>query len=310
MYVALAGGVGGARMAYGLSRALSAKDLLVAVNTGDDFRHMGLAISPDLDTVAYTLAELDDQERGWGRSDETWHFMRALAKLGGPAWFQLGDADLALHVTRTRLMAEGRPLGEITRTLNGAMGISCRVVPMTDDAVATIVHSDAGPLEFQDYFVRQRCEPVALGFEYRGAAEARPHAELMQAMASESLDGIILCPSNPWLSIGPMLAMPDLRAALDGASAPVVAVSPIVGGRAVKGPAAKLMAELGVEVSALAVARHYQGLADAFVIDHADAALKGDIEALGMQVLVTETIMRSRADRERLAREILGRPWR
>lgn len=310
MFVAMAGGVGGARLAYGLSRVLPADQLLVAVNTGDDFEYMGLAISPDVDTVCYTLAELEDLERGWGRADETWRFMDTLAALGQPGWFRLGDGDLALHVLRTQMKATGVPLSAVTRQVRTAMGVRCNVVPMTDDSVETIVETTDGALAFQDYFVRRQCQPVVRGFEYRGAAKAAANAELLDALRSPTLEGVILCPSNPWLSIAPMLAMAELRTALQACPMPRIVVSPIVGGRAIKGPAGKLMAELGLEVSALEIARHYSGIVDTIAIDRSDAAMQAQIEALGMRALVMDTVMKSRADRVRLASELLQGDWK
>lgn len=306
MIVALAGGVGGARLAYGLSRVLPTAELLVVVNTGDDFEHLGLSISPDLDSVCYTLAELDDMERGWGRAGETWHCMQALAQLTQPDWFKLGDADLALHLTRTRFRAAGMPLGEITRRLCDALGVATRVVPMSDSRIETIVHTVDGALAFQDYFVRHQCRPAVCGFEYRGAAAAPAHPELLQALAHPRLDAVLLCPSNPWLSIAPMLAIDAIAEALRNCAAPVIAVSPIVDGKAVKGPAAKLMAELGLEISVLGIARHYAGIVDTLVIDSADSALAPSIEALGIGVQVTETVMTGRTGRIQLATKIVA----
>jgi LPPG:FO 2-phospho-L-lactate transferase len=307
MILALAGGVGGARLAFGLSRVLSPSELVIAVNTGDDFEHLGLAISPDIDTVCYTLAGLENQKMGWGRRDETWAFMQTLSAFGGEDWFQLGDRDLALHVLRTRLKAAGDALSTVTRVISERLGVGARVLPMTDDRVATIIETSSGPLAFQDYFVRQQCRPVATGFHYEGADVAQVQPSLRDAFSAPNLEAIILCPSNPWLSIGPMRAIPALEQALVGRLAPCVVVSPIVGGKAVKGPAAKLMAELGLEISALSIARHYVGIADVFVIDTSDAGLTASIEALGFDVLVTETLMHGDAERIALAETILAR---
>jgi len=304
-YVALAGGVGGAKFAYGLSRTIDPAALLVAVNTGDDFEHLGLSISPDLDTVCYTLAELDDTERGWGRADETWNFMDALAPLGGPSWFNLGDRDLAIHVLRTQLRSNGATLAEATKYFAGKLGIACRILPMSDDRVATIVQTDAGALAFQDYFVRQQCKPVARGFVYEGAANAAAHPEILEALESPTLKALFICPSNPWLSVGPMLALPALKRSVLQCKAPRVVISPIIGGEAVKGPAAKLMRELNIEVSPSSIARHYAELATAIVIDNVDADLRRPMERLGLNVLVTDALMRDRQDRVRLAAEIV-----
>ena len=293
-------------MAYGLSRALEPGRLLVAVNTGDDFAYLGLSVSPDLDTVCYTLAELEDQERGWGRVDETWHFMDTLAGLGQPGWFRLGDRDLAMHVLRTQMLSAGEPLSVVTRRLCEGMNIGCRVIPVTDDRVETFVETAEGPLAFQDYFVRQQCRPVVTGFDYRGAADAAAHPQLLESLSSPELEAIVFCPSNPWLSMAPILAIKEISAALLARRVPLIVVSPIVGGRAIKGPAAKLMSELGLEVSALQIARHYAHLADTIVVDHADADLKAQLESTGVRALVTSTVMNSRDDRVRLAREILA----
>lgn len=305
MYLALAGGVGGAKLAYGLSKVLEPDELAIAVNTGDDFTHLGFAISPDLDTVCYTLAELDDQERGWGRAGETWRFMETLKSLGHPGWFQLGDCDLALHALRTQRLAQGASLSAVTRQVCEAWGVRHRVLPMSDDRVETIVHTKEGALAFQEYFVRRQCHPVVERFEYQGAEHAAVQPALLDWLNAPALKGVIVCPSNPWLSIGPMLAIPDLREALQRAAVPVVAVSPIIAGRAVKGPAAKLMAELGVEVSALSIARHYADFIDVLLIDTSDAPLVGAIEALGVRAVVADTLMQGRSGRVRLARDVL-----
>lgn len=305
-YIALSGGVGGARFAYGLSRCLPPERLLIAVNTGDDFWHLGLAISPDVDTVTYALAELDDVERGWGRSEETWRCMEALKSLGGPDWFQLGDNDLGLHLYRTDCLRNGESLGAATRRICERLGIAHRVVPMCDDDVRTFIRTSDAVIEFQDYFVRQQCRPTATGFEYRGADRAQVQPELAGAFSDPRLRGIVICPSNPWLSIGPMLAVPGIASGIREASVPVAVVCPIVGGKAIKGPTAKLMQEMGLDSSALEIARHYASFADLFVIDEADRSLVREIEALGMKVLVTNSIMDSRAARIRLARDVIG----
>jgi LPPG:FO 2-phospho-L-lactate transferase len=305
MFVALAGGVGGARLAYGLDRALAPGDLVVAVNTGDDFEHLGLFITPDIDTVCYTLAELDDQERGWGLVGESWNFMTSLKKLGGEGWFQLGDGDLAKHVLRTQMRKDGKSLTAITAHLAAAMGIGSTILPMSDDPVPTIIETVEGRLAFQHYFVREQCRPAVRGFDYAGAAEAKANPDLIAALADPALEGVIICPSNPWLSIGPILAIPAIREALAAVRTPRIVVSPIVGGKAIKGPAAKLMGELGLEVSAHSIARHYAGIVDAIVIDNSDAALAPAIEELGLRVLVTDTIMHQRPDRTRLAETLL-----
>jgi LPPG:FO 2-phospho-L-lactate transferase len=308
----LAGGVGGAKLADGLARCLAPQDLAIAVNTGDDFEHLGLRISPDLDTVMYTLAGIANPVTGWGQAGETWAFMEALEKLGGPSWFRLGDRDLATHVERTQRLARGETLSAVTRVLCERLGVGYRLIPMSDDPVPTRVRTDGGWLDFQHYFVREQCRPALREVRYQNAESARPSVALGKALGSPSLEGIVICPSNPHLSVAPILALPGVREAVRSARA-VVAVSPIVGGEAIKGPAAKIMRELGLEASALGIARWYEGLASTLVIDHADAALAPHIEALGMKAAVTDTIMRVASGRTRLGAECIslvrqGRP--
>lgn len=305
MILALAGGVGGAKLADGLARALPPGELVVAVNTGDDFTHLGLHVSPDLDTVMYTLAGIANPETGWGQAGETWSFMQALERFGGETWFRLGDRDLATHVERTRRLAAGESLSQATRALCEGLGVAHAVVPMSDAPVRTVLHTDRGVLEFQQYFVRQRCEPRVSRIEYRGAAGAMPAAAFAAALAAETLLGIVICPSNPFLSVQPILEVPGVRAAI--ARCPrVLAVSPIIAGQAVKGPAAKLMRELGLQADATDVARYYRGVVRAMMIDRADAALAPAIEALGLRVAVEDTMMRDAAGRERVARACLA----
>jgi LPPG:FO 2-phospho-L-lactate transferase len=303
LVVALCGGIGGAKLALGLSRVVAGADLMVVANTGDDFEHFGLAISPDLDTVMYTLAGLDDPQRGWGRRNETWTFMAALEALGGETWFALGDGDLATHVERTRRLGAGEALSTVTADFCRRLGIAARLVPMTDDIVRTRLRTDEGWLDFQDYFVRRRCAPRVLEVIYDGTATARAHPDVLAALGDPRLRAVVICPSNPFLSIEPILAVPDLREAIARAAAPVVAVSPIIGGRAVKGPTAKMMSELGLEVSAAAVARRYRDLLDAYVLDGADAAEAGK---LGIPVTLAHTLMTTLADRENLAQHVLA----
>ncbi len=299
--VAFAGGVGGAKLADGLYQALAPEDLTIVVNTGDDFEHLGLTICPDLDTVCYTLAGLANPETGWGRAGDTWKALEALAAVGGPDWFRLGDKDLGAHLERSRRLAAGDPLSAITRDFCVAWDIGCVVLPMSDQPVRTIVESDEGDLAFQEYFVRRRFEPVVRGFRFQGAEAAPPAPGVLDAIAEAEL--VVFCPSNPWVSIAPILAVPGMREALTEKA--VIAVSPIVGGAALKGPAAKIYQELGIEPSALAVAEHYRGLVQGCVIGNQDAAQAGAIEALGIMPLVTDSIMRDKAGRLRLAREVL-----
>lgn len=303
--VALAGGVGGAKLAHGLARR-DAEGLAVIVNTGDDFRHLGLAVSPDIDTVLYTLAGLANRAQGWGLEGESWAFMDQIRRLGGADWFNLGDRDLALHVLRTVRLAAGERLTDIVASFAARLGIASAVLPMTDSPVPTIVATPGGPLPFQDYFVRLRCDVPVTGFAFEGIAGARPTPEVAAALASPVLEAVILCPSNPYVSIDPILSVPGLRGLVKASGVPVVAVSPIIGGAAIKGPAAKMMRELGHAASARAVAAHYAGFIDGLVIDGADAGEAGAIRGLGMEVLVTDALMRDDDDRLRLARETVA----
>ena len=303
--VALAGGVGGAKLAHGLAQILPPEDLTVIVNTGDDFEHLGLTICPDLDTVCYTLAGLANPETGWGRAGETWQAMTNLKRLGAPDWFNLGDQDLATHLERTRRLKAGQPLSHITRDFCAAWGVRHTVLPMSDDPVRTMVDTDEGELPFQEYFVHRRCEPRVKGFRFAGVEVAAPAAGTREAI--QSADAVVICPSNPWVSIDPILtvcrsdwqhrtafgAVSDLR---------IVAVSPIIAGKTVKGPAAKMFAELGIEPSALAVTSHYENFLSGIVVDSLDSELAKRIR---IPTLVTNTLMTSDADRARLAQETL-----
>ena len=301
--VALSGGIGGAKLALGLYRELPPDRLTVVCNTGDDFEHLGLCVSPDLDTVLYTLAGIANPETGWGRAGETWSFMQALERLGGETWFRLGDADLATHIERSRRLAAGESLAAISLDFCRRLGVRAKVVPMCDQPVRTMVLTEQGVLPFQRYFVEQRCAPKVSGFEFQGADAARPAEALLKALASDRLEAVVICPSNPFISIDPILAVPGMRQAIAACRAPVVAVSPIIGGRAIKGPTAKMMAELGLAVSARTVAGHYAGLLDGFVLDAADA---GEAEAIEVPCLVTPTLMTSEADKRALALEVLA----
>ena len=294
MILAFAGGVGGARLANGLARILPAGELTVAVNVGDDFEHLGLHISPDPDTVMYALAGLNDAERGWGLAGESFHAMAAMKRLGGEDWFALGDRDLATHIERTRRLAAGATLSEITSDFAAKLGITQAIIPTTDDRLRTIVRTEAGELAFQDYFVRLHCEPVVTGMVFDGAAKATPSPGLASLMQSPDLTGIIICPSNPFLSIDPILAIPGIRDWLAHRRIPCIAISPLIGGKAVKGPAAKMMAELGLSATPRAIAEHYAGLIDGLIIDRADT-----VQAYG-ECLITDTLMRDVAGQERL----------
>jgi len=299
--VALAGGVGGAKLADGLAQALSPAELTIIVNTGDDFEHFGLWISPDLDTVCYTLAGIANPETGWGRVDESWEAYESFSQLGGPDWFRLGDRDLGTHLERTRRLDGGQPLSRITADFCAAWGVAHRILPMSDDPIPTVVLSEEGELAFQEYFVARRCQPEVRGFRFEDVERAKPAPGVLSALEEAEL--VVICPSNPWVSVDPILAVPGVRQAV--AERAVVAVSPIIGGRAVKGPAAKMYRELGLEPSALAVAEHYGSLLDGLVFDQVDDALKGDIEALGVKTLTTDTLMKSPQDRLRLAQQVL-----
>ncbi|HTB43614.1 MAG TPA: 2-phospho-L-lactate transferase [Acetobacteraceae bacterium] len=302
MIIALSGGVGGAKLALGLSRILPPQDLLVVVNTGDDFEHWGLAISPDIDTVVYTLAGLANREVGWGRADETWSCMETLAAIGGETWFKLGDRDLAVHIERTRRLRLGESLSAITADLCARLGVGPRVVPMSNDPVRTRLLTDTGWLDFQEYFVRNRCEPVVRELRFHGADTARPHPDFMAALADPALEAVVICPSNPFISVEPILAVPGVRAALAHCAAPVIAVSPIIAGRAVKGPTAKMMTELGLDPTAGTVAQRYSDLLDGYVIDHADMA---EVVSIDARVTLAQTLMTTIEDREALAKTVL-----
>jgi LPPG:FO 2-phospho-L-lactate transferase len=295
--VAFAGGVGGAKMAHGLAEHLSPGELTVIVNTGDDFEHLGLSISPDLDTVCYTLAGLANFETGWGRANETWNTITNVEKLGGPNWFRLGDQDIATHLERTRRLKEGQRLSQITREFSQAWGIKHTILPMSDTPVRTIVDTDQGELAFQEYFVHRRCEPRVKGFRFDGIDSAAPAPGVLEAI--EKADAVIFCPSNPWVSIDPILKV------VKEIKKPIVAISPIIGGKTVKGPAAKMYAELGIEPSALAVAEHYRHLLNGYVLDHVDAQLEEQVNRLHIKTLVTDTLMNHLTDRARLANDVL-----
>jgi LPPG:FO 2-phospho-L-lactate transferase len=301
--VALSGGVGGAKLALGLYRTLPADTLTIIANTGDDFEHLGLSVSPDLDTLLYTLSGEANPELGWGRRGETWNFMAALEALGGETWFRLGDGDLATHVERTRRLKAGESLSAITEDFRRRLGIAARLVPMSDDLVRTRLLTDENWLDFQDYFVRLRCAPAISELAFAGADRARPHPEFLAAVADPTLRAVVICPSNPFISIDPILAVPGVRAALRQCRAPVVAVSPIIAGKAVKGPTAKMMAELGLPVDAATVARRYGDILDLYIADEEDAA---GFAGLEVPVVFTQTLMQTLADREALARTVIA----
>jgi len=295
--VALAGGVGGAKLAHGLAQILPPEDLTVIVNTGDDFEHYGLYICPDLDTVCYTLAGLANPETGWGRVNETWNVIQNASKLGGPDWFNLGDQDLGTHLERTRRLKAGQTLTQITNDFCKAWGVEHTILPMSNQPLRTIVETEEGDLAFQEYFVHRRCEPRVRGFRFDGVESAEPAPGAQEAL--QTAEAVIICPSNPWVSIDPILEV------IKQITKPVVAVSPIIGGQTVKGPAAKMFLELGIEPSALAVADHYCDLVTGFVLDTLDKQLQGDIRSLNMRTLVTNTLMKSLDNRKQLASDVL-----
>jgi LPPG:FO 2-phospho-L-lactate transferase len=300
--LALSGGVGGAKLALGLYRSLPLNTLTVVANTGDDFEHLGLTICPDLDTLLYTLSGEANPELGWGRRDETWTFMAALEKLGGESWFRLGDGDLATHVERARRLTAGESLSAIMDDFRQRLGIAARLLPASDDKVRTRLDTDRSWLDFQDYFVRLRCEPIVRRIEFAGSEAARPHPGFLAALADPKLRAVIVCPSNPFISIDPILAVPGVRQALCECRAPVVAVSPIIGGKAVKGPTAKMMEELGLPVDAASVARHYRDFLDIYIADETD---REAIASLDMPVELAPTLMVTLEDRETLAHAVL-----
>ncbi|KAF0108680.1 MAG: LPPG:FO 2-phospho-L-lactate transferase [Anaerolineaceae bacterium] len=302
--VALAGGVGGAKLADGLAQLLPPEALTIIVNTGDDFEHLGLTISPDVDTVCYTLAGLANPETGWGRADETFEALENVRALGGPDWFRLGDKDLATHLERTRRLKAGQTLTQITRDFCQAWGVRHTILPMSDDPVQTMVDTvEFGELPFQEYFVRRKCEPKVKGFRFAGIESARPTPEVREAL--ERADAIVICPSNPWVSIDPILAVLQLRSTVHCPPS-IIAVSPIIGGQTVKGPAAKMYAEMGITPSALAIAEHYKNLLTGFILDTTDAHLAKDVQPVNVQTCVTNSLMKSQTDRRRLAQDVLN----
>ena len=300
--VALAGGVGGAKLALGLLRALPVADLSVVGNTGDDETFFGLHVSPDLDTLMYTLAGLADPERGWGLAEESFRALDMLGHYGESTWFNLGDRDLATHIMRTQLLRDGWSLTRTTEHLARRLGVECTLAPMSDDPVRTVVETDEGVLPFQTYFVGRKCEPRTIAVRFEGADEARMSPVFAEAL--ERAEAVIFCPSNPILSIGPILAVPGVAEAIRGFNGARVAVSPIVGSQALRGPAAKMMQELGEDVSPVGIAKRLAGLCDLLVIDNLDAELADDVRNTGMEAFVTNTVMETDGDKQRLAEEI------
>lgn len=296
--VVLTGGVGGAKLVLGLSHILDPGALTAIVNTGDDFRHLGLHVSPDIDTLLYTLADKANAAQGWGREGESWAFMAAVRELGGPDWFALGDGDMALHVLRSHMLAQGQSLSQVTARFAAQWDIAIRILPMSDQPVATMLETDHGRLEFQRYFVEQRCEPFVQSISFEGAAQAEPAPGVVAAILNADI--VLIAPSNPFLSVDPLLAVPALRAALEQTVAPIVAVSPLIGGKAVKGPTAKLMNDLNMAVDNDNVAQHYAGLIDAMLIDSGDRC-----DAPGIAVAHCATLMATLSDKIRVAQAML-----
>lgn len=303
MIVALAGGIGAAKLLLGMSRVVAPQDLFVIGNTGDDIVLHGLRICPDLDTILYTLTGRANPATGWGVAGDTFECLKALEDLGERAWFQLGDRDLALHIQRTKMLAEGRGLSEVTCEIGARLGLPCRLAPMSEGFHPTVVVTSDGPLHLQEYLVRERCQPRVEGFVYTAVDSAKVPAGVLESI--DAAEAVILCPSNPFISIGPILAIKEIRQALEAVSAPVVAVTPIVSGAALKGPAAKMLLELGYDVSPVSVARLYRGLVTRFVLDRIDSSVAAEIEGLGMEVQLSDTVMNSLSDKIRLAREVL-----
>jgi LPPG:FO 2-phospho-L-lactate transferase len=302
LYLALSGGVGGAKLVAGLAQVLPADSLIVAVNVGDDFEHLGLTICPDLDTVLYTLAGVVHPQQGWGRVDESWNVLEEIRRLGGESWFALGDRDIALHLLRRQLLQQGFTLSQASVEISRRLGVAIAVVPVSDQPLRTLVATDQGRLAFQDYFVRLRCEPQVRSLEFEGAASASLAPAVRAALESPDLAGVILCPSNPYLSVAPMLAVTELRDRLRTLKAPVLAVSPIVAGQAIKGPTAKIMRELGVQPTAAVIADLYADFVDAVIVDTADAALA----AADGRFVVAPTVMKTLEQKTALARDCLA----
>ena len=304
-YLVITGGVGGAKLCLGLTHKLSAEQVAFVVNIGDDFEHLGLHISPDLDTLTYTLGGVSNLEFGWGRQDETWNCIEALAEIDGDDWFNLGDKDLATHLKRTQMLKSGLTLTEVTEKLTRSFGIEYKVLPVSNDQVRTIVHTEIGRLDFQHYFVREKCLPAIRGFDFEGCDRAQLTTQVQAAFSDPELAGIIICPSNPFVSIDPMLAIPSFAEALRKSHVPVVAITPIVGGEAIKGPTAKIMEELDIPVTALSVAERYSSLIDGFIMDQQDSSLAKVVSDLRIETIVAQTVMVTLADRVELAEKTI-----
>ena len=301
---ALAGGVGASKLLLGLYEVMDPRDLTIIVNTGDDIVLHGLKISPDLDIVTYTLAGIVDPAKGWGYRGETFNALKRLAHFGRANWFNLGDRDLATHIHRTAMLAEGKSLSQAAESIRSALGVKSRILPMSDDPVPTIIDSNEGPLHFQEYLVKRRAEPVVNGIRFVGIESARPSPGVLEAIAAA--DRIIICPSNPLISIGPIVAVPQIREHLRRYKEKVFAVCPIVGGKSLKGPSDKMLAQLGHDSTALGVAKLYADFTGTFIIDPADKSQSGAISALGLKVAILPTVMKTRAQKRKLARALLN----
>ncbi len=304
-YLVITGGVGGAKLCLGLTHKLSAEQVAFVVNIGDDFEHLGLHISPDLDSLTYTLAGISNPKLGWGRQDETWNCITALAEIDGDDWFNLGDKDLATHLKRTQMLKSGLTLTEATEKITRSFGIEYKLLPVSNDKVRTIVNTEIGSLDFQHYFVREKCLPAIRGFDFEGCGRAESTTQVQAAFSDPDLAGIIICPSNPFVSIDPMLAIPSFVEALRKSQVPVVAITPIVSGEAIKGPTAKIMRELDIPVTALAVAERYSSLIDGFIVDQQDSSLTEGISKLGIETIVAQTVMVTLGDRVELAEKTI-----
>ena len=302
--LALAGGVGGAKLALGLRDILDEESLAIVVNTGDDEEFFGLHVSPDLDTVMYTLGGIANPDTGWGISGETFRSLNRLRQYGADTWFNLGDLDMATHIRRTQLLGQGNTLSEVTNSLCSSLGIAHSIFPMTDDTLRTVVITEISEMSFQEYFVKNRCDPRVISLRFDSPSECSPSPGCVTALNESDL--LVFCPSNPFLSVDPILAVPGVRKKIENFRGARVAVSPIVGGEAIKGPAGKILRELGHEVSCVGVAKRYVDLCDVFIIDNVDADLASTIEKLGMRVVVTNTIMNNDQEKRTLAREILS----
>ncbi len=307
MIIALTGGVGGAKFITGLAAIVAPEELTIVVNTGDDFNHWGLPISPDLDSVMYKLAGINNKETGWGMANETWHTLQAMQKLGAEDWFQIGDQDLATHIERHRLLQTGHTLSETTRLLCQRLHVKHSLIPMSDDAVATRLHTSSESLAFQDYFVKHQSRPIVQAISYEGASLARPNFQFMSALLSPALQGIVISPSNPLLSIAPILALPGITEVIKARRVPVIAISPLIQGKAFKGPTAKLMTELGMESSVVGIGKFYQPMVTHVMIDSTDAHHCSALEMLGMRGVLANITLTSTADAISLAQHVVKR---